>query len=77
MAQLTIGSIDPTYPGDQWHFVISAIVTTARAHGLQAIDGPFTDIKDTDTYRTLSPPRPLCRLRRQVGAAPQPGGHRQ
>ncbi len=44
----------PTYPGDQWHFVISAIVTTARAHGLQAIDGPFTDIKDTDTYRRLS-----------------------
>ena len=61
VAQLTIGSIDPTYPGDQWHFVISAIVTSARAHGLQAIDGPFTDIKDTDTYRTL------CNRARSVG----------
>jgi citrate lyase subunit beta/citryl-CoA lyase len=61
VAQLTIGSIDPTYPGDQWHYVISAIVTTARANGLQAIDGPFTDIKDTDTYRTL------CNRARSVG----------
>ena len=24
------------------------IATAARAHGLQAIDGPYTDIKDTD-----------------------------
>ena len=71
VAQLTIGSIDPTYPGDQWHFVISAIVTTARAHGLQAIDGPFTDIKDTDTYRTLCHRARSGRLRRQVGAAPR------
>ena len=61
VAQLTIGSIDPTYPGDQWHFVISSIVTTARAHGLQAIDGPFTDIKDTDAYRKL------CHRARSVG----------
>ena len=54
VASLTIGALDPTYPGDQWHFVISTIVTTARAYGLQAIDGPFTDIKDADTYRRLS-----------------------
>ncbi len=54
VAQLVIGSIDPEYPGDQWHYVLSAIVTTARALGLQAIDGPFTDIKDTDAYRRLA-----------------------
>ncbi|HWH66352.1 MAG TPA: CoA ester lyase, partial [Gaiellales bacterium] len=61
VAQLTIGSIDPTYPGDQWHFVISAIVTTARAHGLQAIDGPYTDIQNTSEYERL------CRRARMVG----------
>jgi citrate lyase subunit beta/citryl-CoA lyase len=61
VAQLTIGNIDPTYPGDQWHFVISAIVTSARAHGLQAIDGPFTDIKDIESYRRL------CHRARLVG----------
>ena len=41
--------------------MISSIVTTARAHGLQAIDGPFTDIKDTDAYRKL------CHRARSVG----------
>jgi citrate lyase subunit beta/citryl-CoA lyase len=61
VAQLTIGSIDPDYPGDQWHYVISKIVTTARAFGLQAIDGPYTDIKNVDEYRRL------CHRARLVG----------
>ena len=53
VAQFVIGSIDPAYPGDQWHYVLSAIVTTARAFGLQAIDGPYTDIRNVDEYRRL------------------------
>jgi citrate lyase subunit beta/citryl-CoA lyase len=61
VAQMVIGSVDPDYPGDQWHYVISAIVTTARAFGLQAIDGPYTDIKNTDEYRHL------CHRARLVG----------
>jgi citrate lyase subunit beta/citryl-CoA lyase len=44
--QLTIGSLDPEYPGDQWHYIHSRLVTTARAFGLQAIDGPFAQIHD-------------------------------
>jgi citrate lyase subunit beta / citryl-CoA lyase len=54
VGSLVIGSIDPDYPGDQWHFILSLIVTAARAYGLQAIDGPYTDIKDVDGYRRLS-----------------------
>jgi citrate lyase subunit beta / citryl-CoA lyase len=61
VAQMVIGSVDPDYPGDQWHYAISAIVTTARAFGLQAIDGPYTDIKNTDEYRRL------CHRARLVG----------
>ena len=61
VAQLVIGSVDPDYPGDQWHYALSAIVTTARAFGLQAIDGPYTDIKNTDEYRRL------CHRARLVG----------
>ena len=53
VGSLVIGSIDPDYPGDQWHFILSLIVTAARAYGLQAIDGPYTDIKNTDEYRRL------------------------
>jgi citrate lyase subunit beta/citryl-CoA lyase len=58
---LVIGSIDPTYPGDQWHWILSVIVTAARAYGLQAIDGPYTDIKNVDGYRQL------CRRARLIG----------
>lgn len=53
VAQFVIGSVDPAYPGDQWHYVLSAIVTTARAFGLQAIDGPYTDIRNLEEYRRL------------------------
>ena len=52
--QLTVGAIEPDYPGDQWHYVLSRIVTTARAFGLQAIDGPYAAIRDTDGFRTVA-----------------------
>jgi citrate lyase subunit beta / citryl-CoA lyase len=58
---LVIGSIAPEYPGDQWHWILSVIVTAARAYGLQAIDGPYTDIKNVDSYRRL------CRRARLIG----------
>jgi citrate lyase subunit beta / citryl-CoA lyase len=50
MPQLSVGAIDGDYPGDQWHYVRSVIVTTARAHGVQAIDGPYSQIHDLDGY---------------------------
>jgi citrate lyase subunit beta/citryl-CoA lyase len=46
MPQLTIGGFDRAYPGDQWHYVHSRVVTTARAFGLQAIDGPYAHVED-------------------------------
>jgi citrate lyase subunit beta / citryl-CoA lyase len=61
VGSLVIGSVDPDYPGDQWHFILSLIVTAARAYGVQAIDGPYTDIKNTDEYRRL------CLRAKQVG----------
>lgn len=44
--QLSVGALEPNYPGDQWHYVLSRIATTARAYGLQAIDGPYAQIND-------------------------------
>lgn len=32
--------------GDMWHYAISRLVVTARAHGLRPIDGPFGDFSD-------------------------------
>jgi citrate lyase subunit beta/citryl-CoA lyase len=40
------------YPGDPWHFGRWKIVMTARALGIDAIDGPFPVIMDLETYRT-------------------------
>ena len=36
---------------DQWHFAMARIATACRAHGVRAIDGPFTDFGDPDGYR--------------------------
>lgn len=36
---------------DQWHFALARIANACRAHGLRAIDGPFTDYADADGYR--------------------------
>ncbi len=39
------------YPGDLWHFARSRLIAAARAHKLDAIDGPFPNFKDADGYR--------------------------
>jgi citrate lyase subunit beta/citryl-CoA lyase len=54
MPQLTVGAIDGSYPGDVWHYVLSRIVTTARAFGLQAVDGPYAAIRDIDGFREVA-----------------------
>jgi citrate lyase subunit beta / citryl-CoA lyase len=51
MPQLTIGAPLPDYPGDAFHAPLSRIVVAARAHGLQAIDGPYAAIRDLDGLR--------------------------
>lgn len=54
MPQLSVGAVEPEYPGDQWHYVLMRILTTARAHGLQAIDGPYAAIRDEDGFRQVA-----------------------
>lgn len=49
--QLSVGIDEPDYPGDQWHYPRSRIVTTARAFGLQAIDGPYAAFRDFEGFR--------------------------
>ncbi len=48
---VSIGGLNPDYPGDQWHAAISRMVVACRAYGLRPIDGPFGDFKDPDGYR--------------------------
>ncbi len=49
----TIGGMHPTYPGDHWHHLHMTLLLHARRHGLQAIAGPFVDIRDLDTFEAL------------------------
>ena len=61
----SIGGVDPGYSvltdpngsehrdrhwGDQWHYPLSRIAVTCRAHGLRPIDGPFGDFTDAEGY---------------------------
>lgn len=39
------------YPGDVWHYARNRMIVAARANGLDAIDGPWGDFKDSDGYR--------------------------
>jgi citrate lyase subunit beta/citryl-CoA lyase len=47
---VSIGGLNPDYPGDQWHAALSRMVVACRAYGLRAIDGPFGDFKDPEGY---------------------------
>jgi len=54
LPELTVGRLQPDYPGDFWHYFLARIVVAARAHGLQAIDGPYTQVRDGDGLRTFA-----------------------
>ncbi|HLH69278.1 MAG TPA: CoA ester lyase [Candidatus Dormibacteraeota bacterium] len=51
MPGLTIGALQPDYPGDLWHYARVRMLIAARAHGLQAIDGPYAQIRDLEGLR--------------------------
>jgi citrate lyase subunit beta/citryl-CoA lyase len=51
MPGLTIGELHDAYPGDFWHYFMARILVAARAHGLQAIDGPYAHVRDAEGLR--------------------------
>lgn len=51
MRILSVGGDNQSYPGDIWHYVNFRILSTARAFGLQAIDGPYSQVKNDDGLR--------------------------
>jgi citrate lyase subunit beta/citryl-CoA lyase len=51
MPSLAVGALHPDYPGDPFHHVLMRILTAARAHDRQAIDGPYLQIRDVDGFR--------------------------
>ena len=52
MRTLVVGEQPEGYaPGDAYHHILMTILLTARAHGLQAIDGPYLQIRDLDGFK--------------------------
>jgi citrate lyase subunit beta / citryl-CoA lyase len=52
MRSLVVGEQPPGYDvGDAFHYVLMRILVAARAYGLQAIDGPYLQVRDVDGFR--------------------------
>ncbi|MGH3905140.1 MAG: HpcH/HpaI aldolase/citrate lyase family protein [Pseudonocardiaceae bacterium] len=55
MRTLVVGEQPPGYDtGDAYHYILMRILMAARASDLQAIDGPYLQIRDTEGYRRLA-----------------------
>ena len=54
LPELTVGRLKPDYPGDFWHYFLARVVVAARANGLQPIDGPYAQVRDSDGLRTFA-----------------------
>ncbi|NLU83883.1 CoA ester lyase [Rhodococcus sp. HNM0569] len=52
MRTLVVGEQPEGYDrGDAYHHILMTILIAARTHGLQAIDGPYLQIRDLDAFR--------------------------
>ncbi|MGZ4593367.1 MAG: HpcH/HpaI aldolase/citrate lyase family protein [Actinomycetes bacterium] len=55
MRTLVVGEQPPGYDvGDAYHYILMRILMAARANDLQAIDGPYLQIKDVDGFRRVA-----------------------
>ncbi len=54
MKSLVVGALIPEYPGDPFHYILMRILMAARTYDLQAIDGPFLQIRDVDAFREVA-----------------------
>jgi citrate lyase subunit beta/citryl-CoA lyase len=54
MRSLVVGGLHPDYPGDPFHHILMSILMAARARGVQAIDGPFLQVRDVDAFKEVA-----------------------
>ncbi len=54
MKSLVVGEQPPGYPADAYHYILMRILMAARAYGLQAIDGPYLQIRNIDGFREVA-----------------------
>ncbi|BFO17014.1 hypothetical protein SHKM778_34020 [Streptomyces sp. KM77-8] len=54
MKSLVVGEQPRGYPADAYHYILMKILMAARANDLQAIDGPYLQIRNVDGYREVA-----------------------
>ena len=55
MKSLVVGEQPPGYDvGDAYHYILMRILMAARANDLQAIDGPYLQIRELDGFRRVA-----------------------
>ncbi len=55
MKSLVVGEQPPGYTeGDAYHYILMRILMAARAYDKQAIDGPFLQIRDVESYKRVA-----------------------
>jgi citrate lyase subunit beta / citryl-CoA lyase len=54
MKSLVVGEQPPGYPADAYHYILMRILMAARANGLQAIDGPYLQVRNVDGFREVA-----------------------
>jgi citrate lyase subunit beta/citryl-CoA lyase len=54
MKSLVVGEQPPGYPADAYHYILMRILMAARAHDLQAVDGPYLQIRNADGFREVA-----------------------
>jgi citrate lyase subunit beta/citryl-CoA lyase len=54
MKSLVVGEQPPGYPADAYHYILMRILIAARAHDLQAIDGPYLQIRNPAGFREVA-----------------------
>ena len=54
MKSLVVGALHPDYPGDPFHYILMQILMAARARGVQAIDGPFLQVRDVPAFEEVA-----------------------
>ncbi|HEV2634745.1 MAG TPA: CoA ester lyase [Actinocrinis sp.] len=55
MKTLVVGEQPPLYDvGDAYHYILMRLLMAARANGLQAIDGPYLQVRNPEGFRTVA-----------------------
>src|SRR5580693_5804742 len=54
MRSLVVGEQPPGYPADAYHYILMRILIAARSHDLQAIDGPYLQVRNVDGFREVA-----------------------